>query len=230
MQNLISELSKASKNLSPDKTGTPGTRSTVGSLSEMIPGGLVGGAAAGGVVALLLGGKSSRKMVKKVVKYGGTAVMGGLAYKAYQNWQHNKALGQSEPVSDQDILTSAPEATHHANGLLIIKTMIAAAKADGVMDSAEHKKLHNAIEESGLGDQEKLTVFELMSRDVSVQEIADSVTNDDQRAEVYLAAYLAIEVDEQRERAFLNDLSIALNLPKGFAAYLEQQADQGVQS
>ena len=44
-----------------------------------------------------------------------------------------------------------------------------------------------------------------------------------------LGARLA-NAGEFSERAFLNDLAIALALPKGFAAYLEQQADQGVEN
>ena len=232
MQNLISELTKHKQTQLQDSSGS---QNTLGAIGNMIPGGLVGGAAAGGLVAMLLGNKSSKKMMKKVVKYGGTAVMGGLALKAYQSWQQNKAIGQSAPIADNELLTAGTdlpteqEQSGHANSLLILKAMIAAAKSDGVFDADEHKKLVEAIEQSGLGDKEKLTVFELMSRDISILELADSVANDDQGAEVYLAAYLAIDVDDQRERAFLNDLSIALKLPKGFAAYLEQQADQGVQ-
>ena len=231
MQNLLSQLSKVAQNQSPsnDKQGD-----TLSTIKNMIPGGFAGGAAAGGLVALLLGSKSSKKMVKKVVKYGGTAVVGGLAYKAYQDWQQNKAMGQSEPVSDDEIneisSQQESESEEHADTFLILKTMIAAAKADGVFDAQEHQKLQAAIEESNLDNAAKLAVFEMMSQDISIAEIAGAVSNDEQKAEVYLAAYLAITVDDQRERAFLNDLAMALALPKGFAAYLEQQADQGVEN
>jgi uncharacterized membrane protein YebE (DUF533 family) len=79
-----------------------------------------------------------------------------------------------------------------------------------------------------LNSEQKGQLFSLMAADISVQELADSVRSEEARAEVYLAAYLAIEVDDQSERAFLNDLTLALKLPRGLAAYLEQQADQGV--
>ena len=112
--------------------------------------------------------------------------------------------------------------------MVLIKAMIAASKADGQIDASEHKRLFETIEKLNLTAEDKAAVFDVMGRDISVQEIADSVRLDEHKAEVYISAYLAIEVDEQQERAFLNSLAIALNLPKGFPAYLEQQADQGI--
>lgn len=52
--------------------------------------GMAGGALAGGLAGYLLGSKKGRKLGKKAVKYGGMALVAGVAYKAYQNWQANK--------------------------------------------------------------------------------------------------------------------------------------------
>jgi uncharacterized membrane protein YebE (DUF533 family) len=106
--------------------------------------------------------------------------------------------------------------------------MIATSKADGNIDASEHKKLFDAIEKVALSADDKATVFDLIGRDITIQEIADSVSSDEHKTEVYLSAYLSIEVDNHSERTFLNKLRMALNLPRGFPAYLEQQADQGV--
>ena len=70
----------------------PAATHTAGSS---IPGGLMGGAAAGGVVALLLGSKKARKFAGKAAGYGGAAVVGGLAYRALQNWR--QAPQQTRP-------------------------------------------------------------------------------------------------------------------------------------
>jgi len=209
-----------------------------GGLSSLIPGGLMGGAAAGGVMALLLGSKSTRKVAKKVATLGGTAVLGGLAYKAYGNWQQSKALRQTQPLTDQDIQTAAQaqppisavvlDSAEHLLSMTLIKTMIAASKADGNIDADEHKRLFDAIERAQLSASEKGAVFDLMARDIPIQEITAGITQDHHKAEVYIAAYLAIEVDDQAERAFLNNLAIGLDLPRGLSAYLEQQADQGI--
>ena len=45
-------------------------------------GGLAGGALAGGLTGLLAGTKTGRKIGKNALIYGGTALVGGLAYKA----------------------------------------------------------------------------------------------------------------------------------------------------
>jgi len=123
--------------------------SPLASISSMLPGGLAGGAAAGGVMALLLGSKSTRKMAKKVATIGGSAVLGGLAYKAYGNWQQNRAIEQTQPATTQDIEQAAQislalndqstTAEHSALSMTLIKTMVAASKSDGNIDAFEHK-------------------------------------------------------------------------------------------
>lgn len=237
VKNLLSSLSQNSNEQSSNVTSQ--SSNPLDSISSMLPGGLAGGAAAGGIMALLMGSKSTRKIAKKVVQYGGTAIVGGLAYKAYGNWQKNKALGQTQPITQQDIehaskafpqqlSTDQVNASAPSLDMVLINTMIAASKADGHIDAHEHKRLFEAIEKLNLETQDKAAVFDAMAREITVQEIADSVNLEEHKAEVYLSAYLAIEVDDQLERTFLNNLAIALDLPRGFPAYLEQQADQGV--
>jgi uncharacterized membrane protein YebE (DUF533 family) len=236
LQNILKRLTQ-NTNQAPSQNGQAPTQQPEG-LSSLIPGGLMSGAAVGGVMALLLGSKSTRKMAKKVASLGGTAVLGGLAYKAYGNWQQNKALGQTLPATDQDIQSATQnhpqlndeliDTTQNQLTMTLIKTMIAASKADGNIDTVEHKRLFDAIEAAQLSASDKGDIFDLMARERTIQEITAAVVQDHQKAEVYLAGYLAIEVDNQPERAFLNNLAIALDLPRGLPAYLEQQADQGV--
>ncbi len=238
IQNLLSSLSQNSnQHADRSQNGLDQNKqfsSPLDALGAMLPGGLAGGAAAGGVMALLMGSKSARKMAVGVAKIGGAAVLGGLAYKAYGNWQKNKALNQTQAIDKNDIEEASHfipiEAQSSSTPLhmALIKTMIAAAKADGEIDAIEQKHLFDAVEKLSFSNDEKAAIFGMMSRNITVEEIASTVDHEEHKAEVYLAAYLAIEVDEQSERAFLNDLAIALELPKGLPAYLEQQADQGV--
>lgn len=243
MKNLLSsfvqEASTQEVTSQQNVSGGPASSSALDTLASFIPGGLAGGAAAGGVMALLMGGKSTRKMAKKLAKYGGTAIVGGLAYKAYGSWQKNKALGQIEPITDQEIqqlgaVTSSLSHDELSNAgvsdleFAMIKAMIAASKSDGQIDAEEHKRLFAAIERLNFDAHQKAAVFDAMAAGISIQEIASSVNIVEHKAEVYLAAYLAIDVDEQAERVFLNNLASGLDLPRGFPAYLEQQADQGV--
>jgi uncharacterized membrane protein YebE (DUF533 family) len=77
------------------------TPNPLDSIRSALPGGLAGGVAAGGVMALLMGNKSARKLAGKAATFGGTALLGGLAYKAYQNWQGNQSPQSAHPISTQ---------------------------------------------------------------------------------------------------------------------------------
>lgn len=58
-------------------------------------GGLAGGALAGGLTGLLAGTKTGRTLGKNALIYSGTALVGGLAYKAWRDWQDGKPASGS---------------------------------------------------------------------------------------------------------------------------------------
>jgi uncharacterized membrane protein YebE (DUF533 family) len=73
--------------------------SPLGGLGDLLSGsglggmlsGFGGGVVTGGALGLLLGNKKARKVGGKVAMYGGLAALGVIAYKAYNNWQAQKA-------------------------------------------------------------------------------------------------------------------------------------------
>ena len=156
LQNLVNQfLGSGSSNSSADDT-SQGIGDTLNKISGNIPGGLVGGAAAGGIMALLIGNKSARKMAKKAAGYGGAAVLGGLAYKAYQNWQQNSAAGGGAPAGTGDFQQDSiepPESQQPVSEMTIIKAMIAAAKSDGHIDAQEQERNRGDREGSRQADQ-----------------------------------------------------------------------------
>ena len=231
-QSLLSQFT-SNPGPSPGKDTSHATVSPLAAITSSIPGGLAGGAAAGGVMALLMSNKSARKVMGNVATIGGSALVGGIAYKAFDNWKQNRPLSHTQSVKSDDIQQAkkalkSPKSDQTSLYLTQIKAMIAAGKADGHLDAKEQTKIFQALEEMGLSSEEKAAVFDAMTRDISVEELAATVTDDHHKAEVYLAAYLAIEVDEEKERAYLNSLGAALALPEGLPIYLEQQAQQGV--
>ena len=206
------------------------------SIQSSIPGGLAGGIAAGGVMALLMGNKSARKLAGRAAAYGGTALLGGMAYKGYKNWQQNRSVDQISPVNSHDLEQSRNTIMPNADTdipplhLTMIKAMIAAAKSDGHIDANEQQHIFEAVEKMNLPNDEKATVFDCMTRDISVHELAASVTSIDHKAEVYLSSFLAIDPDHPKERKYLEDLASALKLPEGLADHLENQALAGFES
>ena len=63
-------------------------------------GGIGGGALAGGLAGYMMGSKKGAKMAKKAATYGGLALVAGLAYKAYSDYQGKKA---GVPVVDGQV-------------------------------------------------------------------------------------------------------------------------------
>ena len=231
LQNMLNQFTSQG---TPQQGDNSSTGSPLSAIASAIPGGLAGGAAAGGVMALLMGSKSARKMAGSAAKIGGTALLGGLAYKAFTNWQQNRPMTDTQPINESDVAIAQsaipePDSNQTPLHLTLIKAMISAAKADGHLDAIEQKNIFEAVDKMQLSDADKSAVFDAMSRDISVYELAKDVKADEHKAEVYLSAFLAIEVDEQRERDYLVSLATALDLPKGLPAYLEQQAVEGIQ-
>jgi len=218
----------------PGGGGGGGLRDTLGKLSNGLPGGLAGGAAAGGIMALLMSNKSARKFAGKAARVGGAAVLGGLAYKAYQQWQNTSSDGAlSQPSSGHAPLQrpegiEPPQHQQPASDLTIIKAMISAAKADGHIDELEQEQIFQAVDEMALSDELKAKVFDYLRQPVTVEELALEVTTLEQKSEVYLAACMVTSIDHPAERAYLHALGYALQLPQGLTQQLDAHAQQAV--
>lgn len=199
-------------------------------------GGLGGGAMAGGVVALLLGTKGGRKLGKKALKYGGMALVGGLAYKAYRDYQARQSgqapasvpsTGRGEPdviEAPQDSPFSPAAAPGGADNfsLAILRAMISAAKADGYIDPAEQQKIFEKVDQLGLGAEEKAFVMDELRSPLNIDTIVEAATSEEIAAELYAASLLAIDPDHPAEKAYLQMLAARLNLPEGLVAALHE--------
>lgn len=115
-------------------------------------------AALGGLTALLLGTKGGRAVTGGAAKLGGLAAIGGIAYKALRNYQEGKPLIQGVPGLEQ--LTAAPEGTSfselaHTNdtALLLIRTMVATAAADGVIEPSQRAAIVGQLKGAGLNPE-----------------------------------------------------------------------------
>jgi uncharacterized membrane protein YebE (DUF533 family) len=203
-------------------------------LSGMgVPGGLAGGAAAAGVIGLLLGGKKARKLAKGAVGYGGAAVLGALAYRAWDNWQAGKAatatpLPPPTPAeiaaTDARFLPDQPAADGRPFGIALVRAMVAAAKADGHMDGSEQTAIFSAVERAGLDAEAKAALFDAMNAPSDPATIAALAATPQQAAELWLSARLAIEPDQPAERAFLDALGHRLGLEPALRVTLEREA------
>ncbi len=234
MNNLLNQfMGDSAARMQPQKN-SGGFGQTVSNLANNIPGGLAGGAAAGGVMALLMSNKSARKFTGKAAKYGGAALLGGLAFKAYQNWQNNSQTQAQtnhpdlEPYSFHQRAISQQADPNISPELILIKAMVAAAKADGHIDADEQNKIFQAVEKTNMSAAEKGLIFDYLKKDIPIFEITSGVNSIEMKSEVYLASCLVITPDHPAERAHLDQLAMALQLPAELTQQLEQQADQAL--
>lgn len=194
-----------------------------------------GGAAMGGVLGLLLGGKAMRKMAGGAAGYGGAAILGALALRAYQSYQQGKSVQGTVPMTPGEIAqvpaSQLPHALPAADGspfeLLLMRAMIGAAKSDGQIDPQEQQHVFEQVERLGLDAESKAAVFDLLAKPLDLSRLDASVGNEAQRAEIYLAARLATNGDHPGERAYLEALSTRLQLPPQLRAHLDSQVATG---
>ncbi len=193
-----------------------------------LPAGFIGGAASGGLVALLLGGKK-KKGLGGVLSHGGAAALGALAYRAWQNWQQGQTPSSAPIATAADVqATDASFQPLHAApdfSLSLIRALIGAAKADGHIDADEQRAIFTHVEQAGLDAEAKAFVFDALSQPTDLGAIAAGATTQEQAAELYLAARLAIDVDHPAERAYLDALAHRLKLPPPLIQHLSAQGD-----
>lgn len=204
----------------------------LGDLMKKIPGGAVGAAAGAGLLAVLLGQKSVRKMAGGLVGVGASAALGALAYRAWQNWNSGQpvaaapvATAADAPLENSPFLPKA-DASGQPFALALIKAMVAAANADGHIGPEEHKQIFDAANRAGFDPEAKAFIFDALSNPPTVRQIAAMADGMEQAAELYLAARLAIDPDHPSEKAFLESLAQAMNLPPQFVVHLEQQVTE----
>ncbi|WP_076588357.1 tellurite resistance TerB family protein [Vibrio ostreicida] len=179
------------------------------------------GALGGGLVSVLMGSKKSKKLGKKVgknaLKIGGAAALGALAYTVYNNWQSKQAGAQTQEVFN------ANDDQHQA---LILKAMIAAAKADGHVDEEEMARVEATLQHAGADSSLQTLIHQELNKPLDPADIARLAQSPQQASEIYLASLIVIDEQNFMERAYLQELAKQLNLAPEVTQQLEQQLSE----
>ncbi|MFP5073721.1 tellurite resistance TerB family protein [Neisseria sp. WLZKY-1] len=172
-----------------------------------------GGAAAVGLASMLLG----KKTRKNLLKTGSSAALGALAYHAYQSWQQSRNT-EAPPAQN----AFAPQGTQSEDsGRLILKTMIAAAAADGSIDETERSLIE---QESGGSEESQWLLAETRNPAVPAELAALAGGDTAAAAEAYLAARMVCGELSRKEIVFLSQLADAFRLDPQLVEQLERQA------
>ena len=185
--------------------------------------------AAGALVAVLLGTGTGRKLTGTAIKLGGLAAIGGLAYKAYQNYR-NGGQPEQAPAKEPELLPPPADTDFHPEQapqgeaeftLALVRAMIAAAKADGHIDDEERGRIAGKLAVAGIGTDAEQFIMQELQSPLNLDDLVASATTEAQRVELYTASRLAIDPDSRAERGYLDLLAGRLQLPDQLVDHIE---------
>ena len=177
----------------------------------------------------MLGTKTGRSIAGSAVKLGALALIGGLAYKAFQNYQSGRPImgGGGETASLQPAPRGSgfePEAVTNDTAILYIRAMIAAAAADGRIAAGEQAKILGGLKQAGLNAAAAEFLAHEHHNPAPAADLAANVSSPEEAVQLYTAARIAILVDERSEAQFLAELAQALGIDRNLMAHIEEQA------
>lgn len=182
----------------------------------------------------------------------GLAALGVLAYRTYRDYQANRApqgsgaapapATQREP-SLLDRITGifkpsratgagagsapqpvpAPDAGMDDRGaLLLIRAMIAAANADGVIDADERQRILGKLDEAGINREDRALIEREIQSPEPLDTLLKEVDSPELAEQFYVASRLAIRPDSEADRSYLQYLASRLKLDPSRIAELNR--------
>lgn len=184
---------------------------------------LAKGAIAGGLLGVLLSG-NARRLVGTGVKVGGAALIGGLAFKAYEDWKNGKAAVPADgPIAlpePTDAFLPRSDAKAEDLALRLLTAMIAATKADGLVTMAERARIAEHLPKLGLGAEAEGLIATELDAPLDFNRIAALATTEEEAAEIYAASLMAVDANGAAEKGYLAMLAARLNLAPGLVDHL----------
>ncbi len=191
--------------------------------------GLTKGAIAGGLLGVLLSG-NARKLVGTGVQVGGAALIGGLAYKAWQDWQAGKDASATATEAPVALPQPAPDflpadaAGEDALATSLLQAMVAAAKADGQVTPEERARIADQLPKLGLGTEAQSLIASELDAPLDIGAVAGLARNEAQAAQIYTASLLVVDPEGAAEKGYLAMLAARLKLDAGLVAHLHARA------
>jgi uncharacterized membrane protein YebE (DUF533 family) len=202
-------------------------------------GGIGGGVLAGGLAGLLMGSKQGRRLAGTALQLGGMAVVGGLAYKAYRDWQAGRSVPSTAPSTSTTPMLPPPRDTpfnpvdataQQSLARNLLRAMIAAAKSDGHIDAKEQARVFSEMDKLALDADDKAFVMDELRAPLDIDAVAKGAGTPEEAAEIYTASLLAVDIDNAAERAYLGLLAARLNLDERLVAHLHATVEGATQT
>ncbi|MGU3359709.1 DUF533 domain-containing protein [Methylobacterium sp. M6A4_1b] len=154
--------------------------------------------------------RARRGRLAATAALGGLALVAGLAARALRgSAQPEPAEAPADPGVDED------------EARWMLRAMVAATLADGMIDKDERQRLDAAVQASGIARDEAAWLEAEIADPVDLDIIADAVTTPEQATRIYAAVRVSVLADTLQEREFLKRLAEALDVPEEAVARIE---------
>lgn len=141
---------------------------------------------------------------------GGLALVAGLAARALRG-----------PITPESAPAPAAPVVNEDEARLMLRAMVAATLADGMIDKDERQRLDAAVQASGLAKDGAAWLEAEIADPVDLDTITDAVNTPEQATRIYSAVRLSVLADTLQEREFLKRLAEALDVPGEAVARIE---------
>lgn len=192
-----------------------------GLLSNVLGGGGgSGGGALGNVLGSMLGGSGGSGgvaggLIGSLAKAAMAQLSGGGGQAASPGFDLSQfSAGQVESQKDEN-----------DRALVMIRSMITAAKADGQIDSDEQQRILGKLNEAGASDEIRQFIQNELRQPVDIDGLASEVDSPHMATEVYTAALFAIDIDTPGEQAYMSQLANRLGLPPTLVRQLHESLE-----
>ncbi|MGR9374393.1 tellurite resistance TerB family protein [Rhizobium leguminosarum] len=188
--------------------------------------------ATGAIAAVLLGTKTGRSIAGNALAIGGLAAIAGLGYQAYKNYQAGQAPAapSDAPSANNPVLLPPPAESGFGPAspagsnefvLVLIRAMIAAAKADGHIDDAERALIMDKVKAADVSGEAAAFIEQELASPTDIDALVAAATTEEQRVELYTASRLTIDPDSRAERGYLDLLAGRLGLADQLVDHIE---------
>jgi len=166
-------------------------------------------AGAAGAIALLLNSRSARKLATM----GGLGALGVIAYRAHKSGQM--------PSSVDDVVGLLKGDAGNARAEILLKAMVAAAKADGRINAEEQALVdaHQGVSRDQLQA--------ILDEPANPKAIAALATSQQLAVEIYAVSCRVANGLNPKERDYLDNLAMAMRLDPEVAAKIETEMRTG---
>jgi uncharacterized membrane protein YebE (DUF533 family) len=153
----------------------------------------------------------------------GGGLLGSLAMTALRSYMDRQESSSSPAATELPPESTSTEGDEAAQ--LLVQVMIAAAKADGEVTSAERQRILEELNQAGADEEERAFLQRELDKPLDLDAVLNRVRELQMEEDAYTASLLAIEVDTPAEQQYLAYLATRLNLEAETVAQLHERLD-----